>query len=154
MEAAGFTAQVIILSHPGQVSDGYAPVLDCHTAHVACKFAELKQKTDWSSFWEVAGRWPQILEIWWCWDCWYSFWQAHVCWALLWLSFSGSFCCLWHETDVCCGHHQSSGQEACYSSKVTKSTQKAQKLKWPLSLHQPLQSSSVVGEQSQKYCFC
>lgn len=46
MEAAGFTAQVIILSHPGQVSDSYAPVLDCHTAHVACKFAELKQKTD------------------------------------------------------------------------------------------------------------
>uniref|UniRef100_G1Q855 Tr-type G domain-containing protein n=1 Tax=Myotis lucifugus TaxID=59463 RepID=G1Q855_MYOLU len=32
-EAAGFTAQVIILSHPGQVSAGDAPVLDCHTTH-------------------------------------------------------------------------------------------------------------------------
>uniref|UniRef100_A0A452QT37 Tr-type G domain-containing protein n=1 Tax=Ursus americanus TaxID=9643 RepID=A0A452QT37_URSAM len=44
MEAAGFTAQVIILNHPGQISAGYAPVLDCHTAHIACKFAELKEK--------------------------------------------------------------------------------------------------------------
>ncbi|MBZ3869528.1 Elongation factor 1-alpha 1 [Sciurus carolinensis] len=42
MEAAGFTAQVIILNHQGQISAGYAPVLDCHTAHIACKFAELK----------------------------------------------------------------------------------------------------------------
>ena len=45
MEAAGFTAQVIILNHPGQVSAGYAPVLDGHTAHIACRSAELK-KTD------------------------------------------------------------------------------------------------------------
>ncbi|KAK2090100.1 Elongation factor 1-alpha 1 [Saguinus oedipus] len=46
MEAAGFTAQVIILSDPGQISAGYAPVLDCHTAHIACKFAEQKEKID------------------------------------------------------------------------------------------------------------
>ena len=46
MEAAGFTAQVIILNHPGQISARYAPVLDCHTAHIACKFAELKDKID------------------------------------------------------------------------------------------------------------
>ena len=32
-----FTAQVIVLNHPGQVSNGYSPVLDCHTAHIACK---------------------------------------------------------------------------------------------------------------------
>lgn len=41
-----FTAQVIILNHPGQVSAGYTPVLDCHTAHIACRFAELQQKVD------------------------------------------------------------------------------------------------------------
>ncbi|XP_025228067.1 putative elongation factor 1-alpha-like 3 [Theropithecus gelada] len=46
MKAAGITAQVIILNHPGQISAGYAPVLDCHMAHIACKFAELKEKTD------------------------------------------------------------------------------------------------------------
>ncbi|XP_042638054.1 elongation factor 1-alpha 1-like [Orycteropus afer afer] len=46
MEAAGFTAQVIILNHPGQISAGCAPVLGCHTAQIACKFAELKEKID------------------------------------------------------------------------------------------------------------
>merc|ERR1712048_981748 len=45
-EAASFNAQVIVLNHPGQVSAGYAPVLDCHTAHIACKFAELLEKID------------------------------------------------------------------------------------------------------------
>merc|ERR1712126_244475 len=41
-----FTAQVIVLNHPGQIMNGYSPVLDCHTAHIACKFAEIKQKDD------------------------------------------------------------------------------------------------------------
>ncbi|KAJ8973279.1 hypothetical protein NQ317_019545 [Molorchus minor] len=44
--AADFTAQVIVLNHPGQISNGYTPVLDCHTAHIACKFAEIKEKVD------------------------------------------------------------------------------------------------------------
>ena len=41
-----FTAQVIVLNHPGQIANGYSPVLDCHTAHIACKFAEIKEKCD------------------------------------------------------------------------------------------------------------
>jgi len=41
-----FLSQVIVLNHPGQISAGYAPVLDCHTAHVACKFATIRQKMD------------------------------------------------------------------------------------------------------------
>ncbi|CAF0837975.1 unnamed protein product [Adineta ricciae] len=45
-ETANFTAQVIVLNHPGQIGAGYAPVLDCHTAHIACKFAELLEKVD------------------------------------------------------------------------------------------------------------
>ncbi|XP_038151967.1 elongation factor 1-alpha [Cyprinodon tularosa] len=46
LAAENFTAQVIILNHPGQIAQGYAPVLDCHTAHIACKFSELKEKID------------------------------------------------------------------------------------------------------------
>jgi len=41
-----FTAQVIVLNHPGQIQNGYTPVLDCHTAHIACKFTEIKEKCD------------------------------------------------------------------------------------------------------------
>jgi len=44
--AENFVAQVIILNHPGEIHAGYQPVLDCHTAHVACKFAVLQQKID------------------------------------------------------------------------------------------------------------
>merc|ERR1719305_1623516 len=46
MGTADFTAQVIVLNHPGQISNGYSPVLDCHTSHVACKFKEITQKMD------------------------------------------------------------------------------------------------------------
>lgn len=45
-ESKSFVAQVIILNHPGEIHAGYQPVLDCHTAHVACKFSELREKID------------------------------------------------------------------------------------------------------------
>eukprot|EP00914_Ancora_sagittata_P003096 GHVO01006434.1.p1 GENE.GHVO01006434.1~~GHVO01006434.1.p1 ORF type:complete len:463 (-),score=99.14 GHVO01006434.1:158-1498(-) len=43
---ANFEAQVIVLNHPGEIKNGYSPVLDCHTCHIACKFAHIKTKID------------------------------------------------------------------------------------------------------------
>ncbi|KAG9348139.1 hypothetical protein JZ751_004169, partial [Albula glossodonta] len=45
-DVASFIAQVIILNHPGMIKAGYSPVLDCHTAHITCRFAELREKLD------------------------------------------------------------------------------------------------------------
>jgi len=41
-----FKAQVIVMNHPGQIQNGYSPVLDCHNCHIACKFAEIENKMD------------------------------------------------------------------------------------------------------------
>ncbi|XP_051970299.1 elongation factor 1-alpha-like isoform X1 [Xyrauchen texanus] len=55
-----FIAQIIMLNHPGRIKVGYSPVLDCHTTHVSCRFAELREKLD-----RRTGRkledWPQHL---------------------------------------------------------------------------------------------
>ena len=45
-ECISFDAQVIILNHPGYISKGYTPVVDCHTSHTACKFKELIAKVE------------------------------------------------------------------------------------------------------------
>lgn len=37
---------MIILNHPGFIKPGYSPVLNCHTAHVSCQFAEFLEKID------------------------------------------------------------------------------------------------------------
>merc|ERR1712037_362345 len=45
-DTAMFGAQVIVLNHPGEIRNGYSPVLDCHTAHIACKFETIETKMD------------------------------------------------------------------------------------------------------------
>lgn len=42
--AKEFTAQIVVLQHPGAITVGYTPVFHCHTAQVACTLTELKQK--------------------------------------------------------------------------------------------------------------
>nr|AAW25962.1 unknown [Schistosoma japonicum] len=45
-ETESFPAQVIVMNPPGEIKNGYSPVLDCHTAHIACKFNEIPEKLD------------------------------------------------------------------------------------------------------------
>ncbi|CAG5896157.1 unnamed protein product [Menidia menidia] len=60
LDVSSFEAQVIILNHPGKVKAGYSPVLDCHTAHVTCRFAELQEKLDRRTGRKLEDR-PQLL---------------------------------------------------------------------------------------------
>jgi len=59
-EAQSFNAQVIVLNHPGEIQKGYTPVLDCHTAHIACKFAEMLEKIDRRSGKKIEDNPPKI----------------------------------------------------------------------------------------------
>jgi len=45
-ETGVFNSQIIVLNHPGQIHAGYAPVVDCHTAHIACKWQAIVSKID------------------------------------------------------------------------------------------------------------
>ncbi|CAF0948400.1 unnamed protein product [Adineta ricciae] len=43
-EVASFIAQIVVFNYPNQICQGFTPVIDCHTAHVACQFVELISK--------------------------------------------------------------------------------------------------------------
>jgi len=43
---SSFIAQVIVLNHPNGFGPGYTPVLDCHTAHIACRFDAIQYRMD------------------------------------------------------------------------------------------------------------
>ncbi|KNC47717.1 elongation factor 1-alpha [Thecamonas trahens ATCC 50062] len=45
-EVGSFVAQIIVLNHPLFISTGYMPMIDCHTAHIVCRFDELISKLD------------------------------------------------------------------------------------------------------------
>ncbi|MBN3307442.1 EF1A1 factor, partial [Amia calva] len=59
-DVSSFTAQVIILNHPGMIKVGYSPVIDCHTTHISCRFAELREKIDRRSGKKLEDD-PQVL---------------------------------------------------------------------------------------------
>lgn len=56
-----FHCQVIVMNHKGGIRMGYTPVMDCHTAHIACKFEEIMQKCDRRSGKKLEDN-PQMLK--------------------------------------------------------------------------------------------
>jgi elongation factor 1-alpha len=51
MKTDNFKAQIIITGKGGKgqafkIHEGYTPVLDCHTSHIACKFTKFLEKAD------------------------------------------------------------------------------------------------------------
>lgn len=58
---SSFEGQVIVMNHPGKISNGYCPIIDCHTAHVACKFASIKEKLDRRSG-KVIAKNPEFVQ--------------------------------------------------------------------------------------------
>lgn len=51
MKTDAFTAQIIVTGKSGKggafkIHEGYTPVLDCHTSHIACKFNKFLEKAD------------------------------------------------------------------------------------------------------------
>lgn len=46
MDAEHFLAQVVVLDHPGRITNGYCPVIAIHTAQVPCEFDEILAKID------------------------------------------------------------------------------------------------------------
>lgn len=45
MDCESFEAQMIVLDHEN-IKEGYAPVIDCGTAHIACTWVTIKDYTD------------------------------------------------------------------------------------------------------------
>ena len=56
-----FTAQIVILNHPGEITKGYSPVVNAHTANVSCVFEELIAKIDKRTGKTLAAN-PMFLE--------------------------------------------------------------------------------------------
>ena len=59
--AKEFTAQVVVLQHPGVITVGYTPVFHCHTSQTACTFLELSKKLNPATG-EVAEENPDFLK--------------------------------------------------------------------------------------------
>ncbi|MXD33224.1 elongation factor 1-alpha C-terminal domain-related protein, partial [Escherichia coli] len=50
---------LVVMNDPGEIREGYTPLVECHASHVPCKFTELLAKYDKRSG-EVVEAAPNI----------------------------------------------------------------------------------------------
>lgn len=41
-----FLAQVVILTHPKSIKNGFTPMIQCHTSYIPCKIESILSKID------------------------------------------------------------------------------------------------------------
>ena len=51
----------VVLNHPGEITPGYTPTIDCHTAHAQCKFVEFVARLDRKG--QEVERSPRSLKV-------------------------------------------------------------------------------------------
>eukprot|EP00997_Jenningsia_sp_PLL12_P010598 NODE_790_length_1449_cov_46.295000_g653_i0.p2 GENE.NODE_790_length_1449_cov_46.295000_g653_i0~~NODE_790_length_1449_cov_46.295000_g653_i0.p2 ORF type:complete len:164 (-),score=17.27 NODE_790_length_1449_cov_46.295000_g653_i0:138-629(-) len=52
-EACSFTAQIVVINHPTHISNGYTPIMFCHSARIPCQFTEILSRIDRKTFQEL-----------------------------------------------------------------------------------------------------
>lgn len=61
MDTEMFVAKLFVINHPGHIHNGYTPIIDCHTCHIACKFNKIRSKIDKKSG-KVIEEYPQFIK--------------------------------------------------------------------------------------------
>ncbi len=59
---SSFEAQLMVINHPGSISVGYSPIIDCHTAHVGCVVSRIKEKRSIKDGKEVVEKDPESVQ--------------------------------------------------------------------------------------------
>jgi elongation factor 1-alpha len=109
-KAVKFTAHVIITNHPGQIRNGYTPVLHCHTSHIAVKFAKLVTKNVRYYFVEIEKE-PKFLKNGDAGVIEMIPTKPMVVEAFFQISFTQPFCCQRHASNCGCWSHHGCNEE-------------------------------------------
>lgn len=125
---SSFLTVELIIMEPSQAS--YAPVLDWRLSHIACKFTELRKKTNCYCEWRKKKKKDDLkffkscetlLFIW--------FLESSYVAVSLTFFFFGLFCCLWYKADFAISGIKTIDKNITGATEITNCVQEAQKSK-------------------------